>query len=1033
MKKNLKKLISAVVALALSVGSVAMANFTDVADTAANAKAINTLAALGVISGYEDGSFKPDNNITRAEVATMVVAALNRSADAAGSKGTTKFADVNTEAKAWASGYVNIGVAEGFISGYEDGTFKPDNNVTYAEMISMLVRIAGYGSYAEYLGGWPNGYISVANDKGVTQGVSAAADVAVTRAQVAQMIYNTLLNVPIVESTSLRIDSYGNLVPDMTIMDGKNDNDYKTLLTEKHDAYYVEGNVTATNRTDSSTYDADEVSFDIEYTKNYDGETAIEKGDAAESVRVYVGNTDAADYLKTYAAAIIKVDEDGDATFIDFVPSGKNNVVTFDTSLIEEDDFDIDFGSNETPYVKYYDSKDASKPAKYSLNPTGVELYVNGVEVDWTAANFDKYVVNNTSGVVQYVDQYKSSSKADGKYDLIFVTYYGTAIVGAVNASTGRISFADKYNLDKGFIVLDPEDEDVTASIYFNGEEIDYTALKEDDVVSIAYDVEAGVEDSKFYEIYVSRDTAEGKVMGKDQYDETVKIGDASYEFVQGYSMASELNFADEYTLFLDAFGRIFAFEMVASSAKLAVIDRFIWSSTEEYYRAMLYTTDGSSKNLNVDLTEVGKSSQEILKKVYNDINEDGKIDKYEDVNDNNAEKSEITTSNKTSIENRVVKYKISNSTGRIIYLEFVDGKGGEDLTYKERSSALGTLKINNATKIIDAVEYDAEDPAEKTYDKLAVSSIAGLVDGSDYEAYGYDKNSNGYYNLVLITKDGGGYTFDTNFAVLTKTPAEGIEEETEDDIFVVNALYQGAEIEMVANYDVDVYIDGAEATATDLSKGDVVVFMVDGDNKIKRIDALVTAAEIGLDANYTKTVDNAMKNAVSINTADATNWTTKWNTSDINTSKEITQLLYGPVISKSSSMFTLGSFIKSDKLTLDGEACNHFATLVEVDASEEEEGSGGYKDVNITDDTNVVIYDFTKGEKFRLSAGLKSDIVACTVTNNQYKTAVLDGDEKGEAIDWEEDALTDNMIFAFAKVVDDIATDVFVIIGDEY
>ena len=117
MKKNLKKVISAVIALALSVSSVAMAapKFTDVADTAANAQAINTLAALGVISGYEDGTFKPDNNITRAEVATMIVAALNRTADAAGAKGTTKFADVNTEAKAWASGFVNIGVAEKYI------------------------------------------------------------------------------------------------------------------------------------------------------------------------------------------------------------------------------------------------------------------------------------------------------------------------------------------------------------------------------------------------------------------------------------------------------------------------------------------------------------------------------------------------------------------------------------------------------------------------------------------------------------------------------------------------------------------------------------------------------------------------------------------------------------------------------------------------------------------------------------------------------------------------------------------------------
>ena len=74
MKKNLKKVISAVIALTVSASSAAFAapNFSDVADTASYAQAVNTLAALGVIKGYEDGSFKPDNNITRAEAVTLL-------------------------------------------------------------------------------------------------------------------------------------------------------------------------------------------------------------------------------------------------------------------------------------------------------------------------------------------------------------------------------------------------------------------------------------------------------------------------------------------------------------------------------------------------------------------------------------------------------------------------------------------------------------------------------------------------------------------------------------------------------------------------------------------------------------------------------------------------------------------------------------------------------------------------------------------------------------------------------------------------
>jgi hypothetical protein len=61
----------------------------------------------------------------------------------------------------------------------------------------------------------------------------------------------------------LTTDRDGNLVPEMTIMDGKNGNQYKTMLTEKHDAYYVEGYVSNTNRTNSAKFDADEVEFTI--------------------------------------------------------------------------------------------------------------------------------------------------------------------------------------------------------------------------------------------------------------------------------------------------------------------------------------------------------------------------------------------------------------------------------------------------------------------------------------------------------------------------------------------------------------------------------------------------------------------------------------------------------------------------------------------------------------------------------------------------------------------------------------------------
>ena len=1050
MKKNLKKVISAVIALTVSASSAAFAapNFSDVADTASYAQAVNTLAALGVIKGYEDGSFKPDNNITRAEVATMVVAALNRTADAEGSKGSTKFADMNTEAKNWATGFVNIGVSEGFILGYEDGSFKPDNNVTFAEMVSMLVRVAGYGRYAEYLGGWPNGYLSVGNDKGVTNGVSAGADVAVTRGQVAQLIYNTLLDVPTVESTTLTTDSNGNLVPEMTIMDGKGDNEYKTLLTEKHNTYYVEGHVSATNRTNSTKYDADEVEFTIEYTENYDDSDVVIKkgakdsnGDAITSKEsVYVGDTDAANYLFTYATALIKIDDNDDATFVSFTPSGKNTVDSFDASLIDDDDYKADntvFGTAgaviEKPYVKYYSAKDASKSTKYSLDKD-FELYVNGAEVTANQKNFEQYVVNNQVGKVDLIDRYSASSKADGKYDLIFVTYYATAKIGAINTNTGRITFDKAYNNDnKMYITLDPNDDDLTYDIIYNGAAIELSALQADDIISIAYDVNNSLDDSDFYEIYVSRDKAEGQYTNKSNEDETVKIGGKDYEFVQKYDdVVSDTGFkmSDEYTIYLDAFGRIFDYETLVSSAKLAVVDKYTKASSDDYYKATLYTADGATKASEVDTSKVTLT---IGGTTYKNGDVDTQMKKLVYVDGNSGAK--------TDIQNRVVKYKISSSTGRITSLEIAAiERSAADQEFKSSSNSIGNVKMNDATKVIDAISYTEDLKAGKipTYSDLSTASLSSFANESDYTAYAFgDRNSDGTYPLVIVTDAGGNYTADTRFAVVTKQPSTGVDDATQDDIYTLTALYNGEETDFVVNDDVDV--NGAVGSNSDamlnLQKGDVIVFVKDGKGNIKTIDVIVSASALGVDTGYEKVAENAFKtgkDAVAISTVGAKNWVTDWNktTSGADLSKDVTQLVYGPIVEKKNSYFKLGKIVKatgSEGFTDDnGKAISPAYTGLYTDKSKTSGADIQAMEINITSDTKVYVWDYSKtNEKVQLSDGDAGTgaIVATTIANSNLFN-------NRDVIPWDNAGVKDGANFAFAKVVEGDATDVFVILA---
>lgn len=99
---------------------------------------ITALANKLIIKGYEDGTFKPNGNVTRAEFAQMIVAGLGLNAVS----GSSKFSDVNAEA--WYAGVVGAASSRGFITGYEGGSFKPNQPITREEEAVILSRVLAY-------------------------------------------------------------------------------------------------------------------------------------------------------------------------------------------------------------------------------------------------------------------------------------------------------------------------------------------------------------------------------------------------------------------------------------------------------------------------------------------------------------------------------------------------------------------------------------------------------------------------------------------------------------------------------------------------------------------------------------------------------------------------------------------------------------------------------------------------------------------------------------------------------------------------
>lgn len=120
--------------------NVVIANtFNDVDANAWYAQSVNYLASKGIINGYSDGTFRPDAGITRAEFAAMA-AKFGNVAD-----GTENiFNDVS--ANSWAAKYIMGVSAKGWISGYPEGDFRPDNQITRAEAVKVINKILNRGS-----------------------------------------------------------------------------------------------------------------------------------------------------------------------------------------------------------------------------------------------------------------------------------------------------------------------------------------------------------------------------------------------------------------------------------------------------------------------------------------------------------------------------------------------------------------------------------------------------------------------------------------------------------------------------------------------------------------------------------------------------------------------------------------------------------------------------------------------------------------------------------------------------------------------
>lgn len=972
MNKNLKKVISSVAALTMVASSVAAfaVDFPDVESTASYAQAVQELSALDVISGYDDGTFGPDKLVTRAEITKMIVDALAERSSAEASTESTKFADVSADH--WAKGYINQGVANGFIAGMSDTEFDPDANVTYVQAQKMLVSAIGYETYAQAQGGWPTGYKTYAASLDITKGISGITDsTELTRAQVAQMIDNAM-DAPLCVIASWKTEWNGTKTPNLETRDGKEGRAYETLFTEKHDAYKVYGRVTETSKTNPGL-DTDKVSFRVEKADNFDDEEV--KSDDVRTEDMYIGDSKADNYLRTYSQALIQKNDDDEFTILSIAAAAASKSVT-----VASEDFDENKSTTSSLY--FYPAGTTKGSIKYEL-AADVDIYENGVKSDMSLSQLLTFLdENDTASVTLQKETETGSTSTSSKYNVIMVSSYATAIVDEVVDKTNDISinFDDQSSSIKSKMTIHKDDDTYSYSFKLDGKEIEPTELQEGDVLNIAYDVNDFAK-SNFYDVIVTRNVVEGvKCTSINDSKGEYTIGGTKYKAAEGMSIKPETS--TEYTLYLDHFGRIAKVDENSVSKNYGVLKN-IYKKASGEYMAQIITKNGTEEEYKVDDKNMDTSSSDA----------DKNYTKYLKTN------GEYTGSNtKTAVyPQQVVEYSVSSSSNKITIKKALSAQtntsAGAVTTaeYKASSNKIGSVKIADSAVILDLSEVNDKD----TYTVISASS---LTDGNQYTAYGYDKSSSdSTYRFVIITS-GTTSVFDSNTELAVFNGSEVVDDDGDKTAY--NLIVNGEEKQLVL--DDDVVISGVDDEDS-FKEGDVLVYATNSEGKISKVVSVFANADTLNSTSFDKFRNKVFDNPASI-LANPTPSFDKFLSDDDND----VNVIFGAVVNKSGNNVTI-----CDKITktADGKYTVDYDEGTEVN----------YKDAKI------YTYDFaasSKNSKVLLDEGM-------SVTPD-VKAAKVDSDNGKDILDLNDEDVKDDVVFAVVRTIDDDAQEIYLIVNND-
>ena len=757
----------------------------DIADTK-YAEAAELLGALGIMVGdAESGAFRPDDAILRSEMAKVAVYSIGLEDIVKSSNGTTKFPDVPSDH--WATGAINVADQQGLVIGDSEGTFRPDDNVTFEEAVTIIVRALGYEPAAQDKGGYPSGYMSIASQKQLLKGIDAVSAQPAKRGDIAQLVFNAM-TVNMMEQVG-----YGSTVSYQEVD--------KTLLYDRLNVEKAYGQITATDETSLT------------------GGSAAGDGKVQINDELYLkGDTNANQLLGYNVLYYARIDKTYDQkTLILVTPqSNKNNsLVLNSTDIVDVTGTDA---ANRT--VEYWANRTTDRRTKTaSIKSDATYIYNGKYKTGITNAD-----LKPTSGNLVLLD-----ANMDNIYEIVFVNHFTNLVVDTVSDVTGRVT--DKYL--NGSIVFDSNNPDVKYSIIKNGAEISIKDLREWNVISYTIS-----DDQHLIKAYVSDASVTGTV--NEISEEGYRIGESDIMYEKAASYPNEIKLLDKGTFYLDIEDKIAAVNTKATNESAIttnyayLVDAAVKTDFDKTAQFKLFTKEGTTVVLDsASKMRINDKYAQAPSDVVAELTSGGGVTPQLIIYETNS------SGNITGIETA----KDGTATGAPNPAEFTKNIQKSDMVYKRESGKLGNVGVGD-----DTIIFDIPASAGDNTDKYTIRNKSTLSNDSSYDAIVYDLQDNYMANVIIITSSTGITNAESPITVVDYlAETQNAEMEYTDKLY---GFSEGKEIElMAADKSVFKKSDGTALKAGDIiqyktdAKGNVdgITLLFDSNNKTSEFMTAVT------------------------------------------------------------------------------------------------------------------------------------------------------------------------------------------------